>query len=633
MVKVLPPPKPDIPEPPPGKVWHVAPAGHLLWLDDFEYYDQMGRDPLQQARIWKISSPEERVEKLKEILTQYPKQKHRRNMLYEAAQRGDTALVQCLVRMGLRVHPNIPEARQDESENGDQEQLESGSIPDEDDPAVTPIHVAASRGHLACVRVFVEEAEVEVDTRDESGNTPLIAAHDHLEIVRYLLARGADPTARAIAEDDLAATSMSQYTGPGVLEYAADSGNVEVLKIVLDHPYLKSTKEWLTPSVIKSAAKGGFDSLKLLLDQGGYAMNDRNGSTKAELLTADQKQTIVDATPIAADRGDLKSLKLLLSYQFPNEDDGNLAPFDVPEDWHKRFIYGIYNSMTTNQPEKFEFLDSFGLKEHEAMSLDKLPADQNINIQHLLEKAVEAGSIDCAKLMIEKYGANPDRHRIPPGLRPLFIGALRDRAEILQYLLENHNIDIHFGNGRYTSGPTALWGAINLKALGSIALLLHHGGPVDRVDEELRNIEGPITAILRGTWPSPGSRPMVFLETEEHAREYVEWAGSVWQNLNPRYVRLELGLEDREWLKALQLRKGNEELIETGDGARDLNEQDGRNEQSSITSEMRNLMPPMPTFMDREAELKNDDDLIPEFKPFAIASGVPERLAGNPEVC
>ncbi|KAI1272453.1 ankyrin repeat-containing domain protein [Xylaria sp. FL0933] len=630
MVKVFSPLKPNIPEPPPGKTWHIAPAGHSLWLEDPEYYDQMGRNPLQRARIWSIASSDQRVEKLREVIKQYPKQRHRRDMLFKAAVRGDAELVSCLVQTGLKVHPDIPGA-QEGNERESQEDNESEGVPDEDDPSAAPVHAAAFQGRLACVKIFIEEAKVDVDVRDEVGRTPLIAAFNHPDIVRYLLAQGADPAARTTAEGHLA---TSQNIGFNCLEFAAGHGNSTVMRILLDHPSLKSTKEWLTIAAVKAAARGGVECLRLLLERGEYPMKNDNGSTSTILLTEEQRHAIIEATPIVAGQGDLESLKLLLSYQFPSDEGGNLLPFDVPEEWHEAFVRGLYHAMGTNQPEMFEFLNSLGLKEHETMSLDKLPEGQNINIQHLFEKAVESGSLDCAKLMIEKYGARPDQHRIPSGLRPLYLGAIRNRTEMIRYLLDNHNIDIHFGNGRYATGPTALWGAIHLKALDCITLLLQHGGPVDRVDDDLLNISGPTAAILRATSPAPGSksRPMVFLETEEHAREYVEWARNVWQNLNPRYVRLELDVEDKEWLNALQLRKKNEELRETGVGARDLNEQEPTGD-TDLSEEVRNLMPPMPTLLDREAELKKDDDLIPEFKPYAFAPGFPDRLAGNPEVC
>ncbi|KAI1748249.1 hypothetical protein F4782DRAFT_534593 [Xylaria castorea] len=193
----------------------------------------------------------------------------------------------------------------------------------------------------AYVRVFLEEANVEVDTRDELGDTPLIAVYDQPEIVHYLLEKGADPTIRTRGDDDPVTMPTSKYTDPNVLECAAGSGNTDV---------------------------GGLESLKFLLGRGEYPMRDKNGASQGELLNSEQKQNVVDATPIAADNGDLESLKLLLSYQFPNDDNDSFIPFEIPEVWHNPFINGIYNAMIFNQLEKFEFLTSFGLKEHESMS-------------------------------------------------------------------------------------------------------------------------------------------------------------------------------------------------------------------------------------------------------------------------
>jgi ankyrin repeat protein len=528
--------------------------------------------------------------------------------------------VRYLVQTGLNVHPEIPrpqKGRDNEEGHEGLEQLEDANTPDKDDPWIVPVHAAADWGHLGCIKIFIEEAKVDVDVQDEFARTPLIAANNHPEAVRYLLAHGADPTARNDGSDH-AREIMGMFASANVLEYAAGYGNVEVMKLILDHPSFSSTREWLTPFSIKCAAGGGLEPLKLLLERGGYPMTDKGGATKAKLLSKEQKQNIIDATPLAAHVGDLGSLKLLLSYQFPSDDNEELLPFEVPDDWHKSFIRGQYNAMEKNQPEKFEFLQSFGLKEHESMSLDKLPEGQNINIQHLLHTAVEAGSIDCVKHIIEKYGANPHRHYM--GVQPLYTAATSDKTEMVRYLLENHKVDTHFGNGRYATGPTALWGAINLKSLESIALLLQHGGPVDHIDEELRNIEGLSTAILRAAFPGPG-RPEVFLETEEHAREYVESKRHIWENLNPPYVRLELGLEDKEWLKALQLRKGDEELRETGIDARVLNKQEGADSKDLGEDDVRKLMVPLPTYLARETELRNDDDLLPEFEPHMVAPG------------
>ncbi|KAF2244040.1 hypothetical protein BU26DRAFT_569049 [Trematosphaeria pertusa] len=85
--------------------------------------------------------------------------------------------------------------------------------------------------------------------------------------------------------------------------------------------------------------------------------------------------------------------------------------------------------------------------------------------------------------------------------------------------LENHNIDIHLGSERYAASPTALWMIRFLKSIDSIRLLLQHGGPVDHMDEDIRNVDKPrMTAILRATG---GDRAPVRFETEENARKHL----------------------------------------------------------------------------------------------------------------
>lgn len=625
MVKILPPPKPDIPEPEPGMALSLFPSGHYLWLDDYEYYDQLGRNPLQQAKLWLITDPEERVAKLDEVLENYPKQVHRRNMLYDAAKRGDEALVRRLVATGLKVHPDIPEDPQSEEEaQADQEARENGSIPDKDDPSATPVHVAALYGHVGCLDILLEQGKTDVDVRDKSGRTPLILGAKHPEVVRYLLGKGADPTARA----------NSECGNGSALEFAADSAAIESVKLLLEHPIHSSTKkrknttdeepeEWVTPLAIKAAAKApqGFNTLKLLLEHGAYPVEARDGKTKGELLSKEQREAILEAIPEAAMAGSVDAIKLLLSYQYPTDLDGEILPFDISEDLHKPFVYGAYDAMENNSPEKFEFINSFGITEHETMSLDQLPEGQTLNLQHLLDQAAGAGSIDSARLMIERYSADPNKHRMPPGMKPLYLAAANDKPEMVRFLLESHGADVHAGNGRYATGPTALWIAVVLKSMESVRLLLQHGGPVDHIEEAIRNVSGPMTVVLKADREDTGSASSVRLETQETAKAYLEKYKGNFQNLNPPFVLLEIGPEDKEWIEKLQARRSAEELAESGENARELDEKSGVKDEELSEDDPRKLSAPFPTITERDDELLNDDDLIPKFVPFLVPAG------------
>lgn len=626
MVKILPPHKIRTPDYVPGMRMSVAPFPHVNFLEDYEYYDALGRDPLQERKIWGISDDAERVEKLKEALADFPKQMHRRKMLFKAVVRGDEAMVRCLIDTGLKVHPDVEKAMEDEKKaedsNGDND-ADNISLPDKDDASVVPLHAAAAQNKLEIVKLFIDSG-VEVDARDEFGQTPLIAAARgcHVEILRYLLGKGADPTVR-MNNSNLAKEYMGSLAAADALEMAASAGSAEALRLLLEHPFYESTKKgdnrenekrdvWVTPLAIKWAAYADFDSLKLLLERGAYPMEDKDGKSKAELLNAEQKQTIIDATSKAAEAGHLDSLKLLLSYQYPTDKDGSILPFDVPEILQKPFTYGAYNAMVHNQPAKFEYIYSLGITEHDSMSLDRLPEGQKLNIQHLFERAVIAGSIDCARLMIEKYGAAPDKHRIPPGMQPLYAAAANDKTEMVRYLLENHKIDIHRGSGRFVVGPTALWIAIALKSFDSIDILLQYGGPVNHIDEEILNMDRPIKAILKARYDDQNT---VRFQTEANAKEWIDSEITNFQRPNPAYVRIELVPGDKEWIAKLQHRKSNAQLKEEGQGARELNPKEAIRVGDLDEKDVRRMLAPRPTPRGREEVLNDLDDLIPEWKP------------------
>jgi hypothetical protein len=127
MPEVLPPYQIETPAYTPGMAVSVMlmSSKHAHWLDDYEYYDQLGRDPLQVRRIWGISDPLVRVEKVKEVLEEYPKQMHRRKILLKAVTRGDEDIVRCLVETGMKIHPDLQKAKEDEEKEANGEDADN----------------------------------------------------------------------------------------------------------------------------------------------------------------------------------------------------------------------------------------------------------------------------------------------------------------------------------------------------------------------------------------------------------------------------------------------------------------------------------------------------------------------------
>lgn len=638
MVQILPPPKPYMPVAGPGSRMSVAPSPHSLFLDDYEYYDNLGRDPLQQNLVWGIEDDDERVQELKQVLESHPlpKQVHRRNLLAKAARRGDEAIVNYLISTGLRVQPDIEQEDNKSNEDGqddgsDMDEQEDGSdehdeysIPDKDDPSLSPLHLAVMNGRLNIVKTFIQEADVQVDTRDEFGRTPLIvaAAGGHQDILSYLLEKGADPLARPGSGNETAEEYLGMYAGANALESAAAAKSLECVKILLDRidsttKTEKRTDEprniQITPLALQCAAGGKFDILKLFLERGGYPLADAGGKTKGQLLSDEQRLAIAEALSSPEGfSGDLESLKLLLSYQYPVNEQGKPTGVEIPEELHKPIIYGTYAAAQSGKVDKLQYLLSFGLKEHDGMSVDDLPEGQLINIQHLFETAVLDGAIDCAKFIMKSLGAKPDVHRVPSGVRPLYCAALQDKPDMVSFLLDHH-ADIHSGNGRFAAGPTALFGAIHMKSLPSIELLLKHGGPVDHVDDEIANIDKPTTAVLRTGGPE--TRYGIRLETEANVAKWLEEFRNDLMTLNPPYVLLHLGPEDRDWIGKLQQRRPDDELRESGPKARELNEEEKVKLQDLPEDDVRRMMVSIPISAKREKELDADDDLRPEWRP------------------
>jgi ankyrin repeat protein len=588
MPKILPPYQVETPEHVPGMVISVIPTiqRHVLWLEDYEYYDQLGRDPLQLRKIWGIPDAKERIEKVKEVLEEYPKQMHRRRLLLKAVERGEEDIVRCILETGLRVHPDLQKAKEDEEkeENRDPDDVD---LPDKDDATVAPMHLAASYGHISILKMLIEYG-VDVDIVDEFGRTPFLAAalSNETEAMKFLLDQGADVTAR-VTGNELAKEYTGKLAACNALEAIACRGDVEMVKMLLEKPGVE-----ITPLAIWSAAVGGntYEVLRLLLERGGCLLAGQDGLVVND-DNEELRQALLDAIPLGVQENNLKSLKLLLGFKYPELLRGKTSPDQIPEELHKPFTYGAYTAVANDEPDKFEFIYSLGVTEHDTMSLDDLPEGQTINIQHLLENAAEHGSINCARLLIEKYGADPNKYRESSWVTPLYLAAGNDKPDMVRFLLENHDMDLHIPNGLHANGPTALWVAITHKSFKSIELLLQHGGPLDAIDKDILSISGPLDAVLTTSFTGE-----VRFETETTAKKYIDDARDDYSIPNSLYVRIALDIRDRDWIARLQTCE------------RDAERRIGGREKAEE-------FPERPVFKERYDKLMEDDDLIPRFQP------------------
>ena len=167
--------------------------------------------------------------------------------------------------------------------------LEAGG---DGDWSKTPLHWAAEKGRDAVVRLLLERADVDVNSRRMTDLTPLslAAKNGHEAVVKLLLSSGAEadladaghypgtPLLYAIAGgneavvqrllDAGANTELRNYRGDTPLLLATKEGHTAAVQLLLDNGSdVEAKQDGKTPLFF--AAEGGYDAIvKLLLDKG-----------------------------------------------------------------------------------------------------------------------------------------------------------------------------------------------------------------------------------------------------------------------------------------------------------------------------------------------------------------------------
>lgn len=150
---------------------------------------------------------------------------------------------------------------------------------------------AARDGNLEMVKLLIESG-IHVDEWNTMGNeTPLMKAayHNHMDVVKYLLNKGADIKARDSRKNT-------------ALLHAAWSGNTEIVKYLLENGAEINERNYLNWNALMQACiEGHFETAKVLLE---------NGSPTDEI----DKEKGATALTLAKHSGNKHLVTLLVSY-------------------------------------------------------------------------------------------------------------------------------------------------------------------------------------------------------------------------------------------------------------------------------------------------------------------------------
>ncbi|KAH6973974.1 ankyrin repeat-containing domain protein [Ilyonectria destructans] len=317
-----------------------------VWYKDPAWFDPLGRDPVDQLRIFGVKNEDAQVQHVLRLLDEFPSRGP--DLLHKAAVNGKPNVIRTLLERG------VDPALKAEDYWGQ----------------VFIIHAAAENGCVDCVNILVTEAGVDPDLVDDcyhlgcrrSGWTPLITAviWGHQDVVEWLLNTGRVNTTRELFWDT---------TNP--LELAV-TYQPHLVQLLLDHPKAKENRralgvteeEYLGPRILTLAASGGDARLfRRLLSRLGYptARDDSSRAWMGHLLTDAQGEKLKEAFHEAVRPAHVDVVRLLLeNYLLPPGDPDIPFLFDTRMVWS--LMEGTESAIEKNDTETFDFL--LGLIRH-----------------------------------------------------------------------------------------------------------------------------------------------------------------------------------------------------------------------------------------------------------------------------
>lgn len=157
-----------------------------------------------------------------------------------------------------------------------------------DEQGYTPLHKAAQRGDIVMVKYLIDK-DANVNARSNALNTPLILAAigGSVECCELLMNKGALTNA----------TGLFGSTRHTALQWAARSGQLEVVKFFLENGIGPDEKEGTMTALLHASEHGHLDVVRILLDAGASIkspVGDRREKTILELAQKSGNEELVN---------------------------------------------------------------------------------------------------------------------------------------------------------------------------------------------------------------------------------------------------------------------------------------------------------------------------------------------------
>ncbi|XP_027107369.2 palmitoyltransferase AKR1-like isoform X1 [Coffea arabica] len=259
------------------------------------------------------------------------------------------------------------------------------------------LHFAAREGKTDMCKYLVEELKLDVNAKDDDGETPLLhaARQGHAATAEYLTECGADP-------------SIPSHLGAMALHHSAGIGDTELLKFLISRGVDVDLQSDAGTPLIWAAGHGQQDAVRILLE---HRANPNIGTEDdvtplLSAVAADSLQclelliqagahvnvTAGGATPlhIAADHGSPEILECLLKAGANPDslDEEGVKPIEVAAARGHRRAVEILFPVTSQIPTVSEWSVD-GILEHVESETDKVKEVKQVNKQ----KAVSAPEV------------------------------------------------------------------------------------------------------------------------------------------------------------------------------------------------------------------------------------------------